>query len=160
MAGGRGGHKEWSYFCVCAPDLDVLINFSLMDRLSGDQYCDIEIPRVTLLTRLKDGEWNGDVEQHQPSDVTVNGGQTDLAIAGNKLHFSGDHYVIDARVARSRIVVALRFEPMIKPAVASSVRLSSSGAMRWLVIRRRVFPLLVVAMPKLRQRTGFSTMTR
>jgi hypothetical protein len=116
----------------------MLVNFSLMDDRTGADREALEVPRVVLLARVGEAPWRGGVEQFQSTQVKVVGGSPDLAIAGNKHVFERGCYRIAARSDGAQLAVDLRLRPLSAPALASSVRLSPAGPMRWLVVPRLV----------------------
>src|SRR5688500_13746065 len=64
-SGDSALHKEWGHFCAATPELDVIINFSLMEHA----WCGgAEIPRVTMIVRHDRDVWEGDVVQYAPED--------------------------------------------------------------------------------------------
>ena len=66
-ARGPLGHKEWMHFSVLSPDVDLLINFSLVDDRHRR-----EVPSLVFLVRPRGGPWNGWIER--PSLARVSGG--------------------------------------------------------------------------------------
>jgi hypothetical protein len=102
---------------VFGHNLEVLVNFSLMDRL-GERTRALDVARIALLV-CEDGRWDGDVEEFRADDVDARSGS------------------VAARFGRN-LRVALQARPSVAPAIASSVRLSAQGAMRWLVVPRLV----------------------
>jgi hypothetical protein len=134
--GGRPGHKEWTYFCVFGHNLEVLVNFSLMDRL-GERTRALDVARIALLV-CEDGRWDGDVEEFRADDVVARSGSVAARFGRNVLGFSEGAYHLDVDLPRRNLRVALQARPSVAPAIASSVRLSAQGAMRWLVVPRLV----------------------
>lgn len=131
-------HKEWSHFCASTPELDVIINFSLMEHAWGGDADLREIPRVTLMVRHDRGAWEGDVVQFAPEDAKVCQAQTDIEIGGNAIRLADAAYHVRAGAKSGPVNADLRFCPVARPAFASSVRLSGRERMRWLVVPRLV----------------------
>jgi hypothetical protein len=132
---GDIGHKEWSHFCAFAPDLSVIVNFSLMEWVSPSDRGRQEIPRVVMIIR-RDGIWRGDLVQFSAEDAQIGERQTDLTIGDNRIEFTDGSYHVDAAVESDALSARLRFYPLTRPAIASSVRLSAGKRMRWLVVPR------------------------
>jgi hypothetical protein len=129
------GHKEWSHFCVLAPDLTVIVNFSLMDRTSPSDRQVSEVPRVVLILR-REGVWDGDLVQFAPEEARIGNRPTDLTIGTNRIEFADGCYHVDVAPNSDGLGAELRFWPLARPAIASSVRLSAGERMRWLVVPR------------------------
>lgn len=131
---GRSGYKEWSYFCVLGRDVDVLVNFSLMDRRGAASAK--TIPRLTLLARTPSADWDGDIEQFAEGQVEFAPGHSDIRMDRSWLRILHGRYHIDAELDTRPLAVSLQLTPRVRPAIASSVRLSRDGGMRWLVVPR------------------------
>jgi len=134
--GGRAGHKEWSYFCVLAPELDLLVNFSLMDAANPRGAPRLDVPRLVVLARSRRDGWDGDIEHFATEDVDVRAGGTDARFGGNGVQFVEGAYRLELALAARPIEASLTLRPLIRPAVATSVRLAGGGPMRWLVVPR------------------------
>jgi hypothetical protein len=133
----RVGHKEWSYFCVFAPNLDLLINFSLMDsherRPTGS-----DAARVLVAVCENGDRWDGDVDEFDPEQIDVAAGETFARFGPNRLALARGQYHLTAKLRRRRVAASLTLQPLAEPAIANSVRLSARGGMRWLVVPRLV----------------------
>jgi hypothetical protein len=136
LRGGRAGHKEWSYFCVFARDLELLANFSLMDDSRAAQKGGPEAARVVLLACEGGRHWDGDVDQCTAAELRAAAGTGNARFGASSITFSDGCYHLDARLRNRRVSARLRLRPLVAPAIASSVRLSTNGAMRWLVVPR------------------------
>jgi hypothetical protein len=135
-------HKEWSHFCAATPELDVIINFSLMEHV----WCGgAEIPRVTMIVRHDRNVWEGDVVQYAPGEAIIGQAQTNIDIGGNAIRFADPAYHVKAAIESGALRADLRFRPVARPALASSVRLSGRQRMRWLVVPRLVAEGEIVA---------------
>ncbi len=115
------GHKEWSHFCALAPDLTVIVNFSLMDCTSPSDRQVSEVPRVVLILR-REGVWDGDLVQFAPEDARIGDRPTDLIIGTNRIEFADGCYHVDVAPNSDGLGAELRFWPLARPAIASSVR--------------------------------------
>jgi hypothetical protein len=134
--GGAGGHKEWWHFCVYAPGVDVLVNFSLVDDVRPGCDPGREFARVVVLVRER--EWDGDVEVFEASEVEAAGGGLHMRFGGNRVSFEGGRYVIEVRLGRRPIAVSLVLEPRCVPSLANNIRLDPGPPINWLVLPRMV----------------------
>ena len=80
--------------------------------------------------------WDGDVEQFAADSVDARAGGTDAQFGTNSLRFEDGRYRLELGLDRRPITASLSLTPLTHPAVASSVRLSGGGPMRWLVVPR------------------------
>jgi hypothetical protein len=133
---GEPGHKEWSHFCAFTPQLSTVVNFSLMEQTRSSDRRVSEIPRVVIMVNRSDGIWDGDIAQFPVGSAHTGERRTDLIIGDNSLQFADGAYHIDASADSGSIAARLRFYPLARPAIASSVRLSANERMRWLVVPR------------------------
>lgn len=132
--GGPGRHKEWLHFVVFAPEVELLVNFSLCDDTRETAAPGAELPRLVLLVR--DREWDGDVDSFTMDEVHVRGGRIDLAFAHNRLHFDGSHFEISARLAERPVSLELRLTPVTMPACVPSLSMLDGPPLRWVVVPR------------------------
>jgi len=129
-AGGAPGHKEWMHFCVLAPDVEVLLNLSLMDERGPT----VEVPRVTLLARCRDRRWEGGVERCE--HVEVRGGGIRARFDRSSVEFERGAFQVEAQLRDKPLGVSLNLEPLAQPALTSSIELGAGGTMKWLVVPR------------------------
>ena len=132
--GNVGGYKEWSHFCAFSDEISIIVNLSLMDH---SQYRDgsvQQIPRVVILVKTSGGYWEGDIVQLPSSSVEMGPQQTDIRIGESSLRFVDGAYHVTVHC--DALAAQLRFCPLARPAVASSVRLDRNDRMRWLVVPR------------------------
>lgn len=132
--GGPGGHKEWWHFCVYAPGLDVLVNFSLVDDVREGAPAGQEFARVVVLVR--DREWDGDVELFETERVEVVGGGLFMRFGDNRVSFDGERYVIEVKLRHRPIDISLRLEPRCVPSLANNIRLDPGPPINWMVLPR------------------------
>ena len=62
--GGEGCHKEWLHFVIHTAELDLLVNFSLVDDVRPEAAPGTEFPRTVVLVRdatQPDAGWDGDI---------------------------------------------------------------------------------------------------
>ncbi len=134
--GGAAGHKEWWHFCVYAPGLDVLVNFSLVDDVRAGAPGGQEFARVVVLVR--DHQWDGDVELFEPAEVEVAGGGLHMGFGGNRVAFEDDRYVIEVKLRHRPIAISLRLEPGCVPSLAHNIVLDPGPPINWMVLPRMV----------------------
>jgi len=133
-AGGDPGHNEWTHFCVLSDELDLLVNFSLMDHRQVAAAVPIEVPRLTVLARARG--WHGDVDRFEADEVDIRGGVIELAMGANSLRFESGAYRLNARLRSGAVAMELEFVPTSMPGYSTSVRLSARGPMKWVVVPR------------------------
>src|SRR5262249_8830207 len=88
----RSGHKEWLHFCVLAPDVELLVNFSLTDPAGTEGAS----PRARLSLLVRQEEWDGDVDTFVEHDLHAPPGRIDLRFGRNTLRFDKGAYRIEA----------------------------------------------------------------
>ena len=129
-------HKEWSHFCAFSDEISIIVNFSLMEQIQSGNDSVHEMPRVLIMFKSREGEWEGDVIQLPSSGVKMGARPTDVTIGESALRFADGAYHVS--VVSDALAAEIRFFPLERPAVASSVRLCGSERMRWLVVPRLV----------------------
>ncbi|MDB4932434.1 MAG: hypothetical protein JWM10_4918 [Myxococcaceae bacterium] len=134
--GGDGGHKEWWHFCVYAPGVDVLVNFSLVDDVRPG--CDPAREFARLVVLVREREWDGDVEVFESAEVEAAGGGLHMRFGDNRVAFEGGRYVIEVRLQRRPIAVSLVLAPRCVPSLANNIRLDPGPPINWLVLPRMV----------------------
>ena len=137
-AGGAWGHKEWSYFCVLAEDVELIVNLSIMDQpgLPGGRAGRAEEARVAVLARTGEGLWEGDVETCDSVDVMLRAGRIDTRMGRTALAFVDGAYHLDAAIAGGSVEASLVLRPAARPALTRSVPLGPYEPMHWLVVPR------------------------
>jgi hypothetical protein len=137
-AGGAAGHKEWSYFCVLAHDVDVIVNLSIMDRppLERGAPGRAEEARVALLARTHEGIWHGDVEACAPETVVLQAGRVGVRLGRSQLSLTEGAYRLDAHVGSGPVTTSLVLRPTARPGLTRSVPLGPDEPMHWLVVPR------------------------
>lgn len=134
--GGRAGHKEWSHFFVFGPGIDLLINFNLSESGHAAAAGMPETARVLAIARLTGNRWAGGIATFEPHEVDVSAGRLDAAFGSNYISFEDGCYKVGLLLPQKRLSAEITMQPQVRPAIASSVRLSDGGAMRWLVVPR------------------------
>jgi hypothetical protein len=132
--GGPGGHKEWLHFCLVAPDVDLLVNFSLSDDVRAGHPAGAEHARLTVLVR--DGAWDGDVETFAAHDVRVRGGRIDLAFGRNVCRFADGRYHLSIALRDRPVAIDAVLEPRTLPALAPNIPLTDGPPLHWAVVPR------------------------
>lgn len=130
------GYKEWSHFCALGDEVSVIINFSLTENIAGVDESVGERPRVVMMLRTQGGAWEGDVIELPSSAIKIGPQPTDIAIGDSSIQFANGAYEVN--INSDALTAQIRFCPVVRPAVARSVRLSGNERMRWLVVPRLV----------------------
>lgn len=140
--GGEGFHKEWWHFVVHTPELDLLVNFSLVDDVRPEAEPGAELPRTVVLVRdASQGArgWDGDIELFDPEECHVVGGGIDARFGANHVRFADDHYDIGIRMRRRPIALDLRLRPLTFPALSNNITLElADRPINWMVLPRLV----------------------
>ena len=135
---GRAGYKEWSHFCAFDEQLSIILNFSVIGLTASEDIRERHTPHVVMIVRQPDGVWEGDIEVFSSRDLRFGNRGTDIEIGTNRATFADGLYQVEVKVQSDALNARLRFHPIARPAVASSVRLSAQERMRWLVVPRLV----------------------
>lgn len=132
--GGTGGHKEWLHFCVLAPGLDLLVNFSLSDDVRAGAPRGAEHARLTVL--VHDREWDGDVDTFAADEVRVAAGRIDLAFGDATCRFRDGAYRVCARLRERPVALEFAARPATLPALAPNIPLTDGPPLHWVVVPR------------------------
>jgi hypothetical protein len=132
--GGPRGHKEWHHFCILAPHVDLLVNFSLAEDVGSGARDRTELPRLTVLVR--DASWDGDVDVFDPQDIHVAGGQIDTHFGRNRLQFHDGAYRISFALQDRPISGELALRPLTFPALAPNIPLPEGPPLHWVIVPR------------------------
>lgn len=134
--GGPGDHKEWLHFVVHAGELDLLVNFSLVDDVRPGAPPGAEFPRLVVLTRTRGG-WDGDIERFEPDEVEVVGGAVDMRYGANHVRFAEGAFQLRVALRRRPIELSLRLVPQVLPAHFNNIRLvMEDRPIHWIVLPR------------------------
>jgi hypothetical protein len=138
--GGEGFHKEWLHFVVHTPELDVLVNFSLVDDIRPEAAPGAEFPRTVVLVRdatQPDAGWDGDIELFEPEECHVVGGGIAARFGANSVRFADGEYEISIRMRRRPIALDVRLRPLTFPALSNSISLElDDRPINWMVLPR------------------------
>jgi len=116
-------HREWLHFVVHGGAIDIVLNLSVVVRRDrGDR-----VGNVLLLTRDRDGRWEGDVDEVPSGRVHVGSGRLRLEIGEASLRFDG-RFHIRAACRRRPLSVDLVLEPRAFPYLVHN-----AGDVQWLV---------------------------
>ncbi len=134
--GGRGAHKEWLHFCVYAGDVDVLVNFSVLDDLRPDAGR-AELARTTLLVRTGSA-WTGEVQSLAAADVKLEAGRIAARLGRNGVRFADGVYTLTARGSDTPLAVDVTLRPVTMPSIVNNVQVGDGPPINWLVVPRLV----------------------
>lgn len=132
--GGPGGHKEWLHFCVYGPEIDALINFSIVDDVSAAARPGGELARMTVLVRT-DG-WDGAVELYDDDEAYCAGGHIYARLGPNRVEFVDGVYRISVSLRSRPVTMQLELAPLTMPSLAHNVQFTRVSTINWLVIPR------------------------
>lgn len=138
--GGEGSHKEWLHFVVHTAELDLLVNFSLVDDVRPEAAPGAEFPRTVVLVRdatRGDGGWDGDIELFDLDECRVAGGGIDVRFGANHARFANGQYEIGVRMRRRPITIDVRLRPLTFPALSNNISLELvDRPINWMVLPR------------------------
>lgn len=135
--GGTAGYKEWYHFAVRGPELDLLVNFSLVDDLTRRARRGGELARITCLARTEQG-WLGDVQDCPVHRVRASGGRVELEFGADRVAFDGKDYHIRAALRNCPIALDLKLRPEAFPSEANNVDVEDGPCINWTVVPRLV----------------------
>lgn len=135
--GGPSGHKEWQHFLVHALDVDILLNFNLVDDRWADEHQDGEVHRLIFLVRHA-GAWRGGIERYDRSDVALRTGAIDARFGDSTLAFADGQYRASIRLRDDPISADLTFEPLALPLSVQSQPLGPGRSMSYVAVPRLV----------------------
>ena len=123
------GFKEWFHFCVRLSDGHLIVNFSLLDRVSGRRAWTDAF--VTVLSSWP--TWRGFVRRFPLEEVRARHGEIDLQFGGNRLCYRAGTFtlaVVDRRLRLSAVLV-----PQARPTL-SHLGLGAASALDWVIVPR------------------------
>lgn len=132
--GGPVGHKEWMHFCVFGrtrddTEVDVLLNFSLVDGVQTIGYAGVEVARLLALVRIGN-QWHGGVTRYQVDAVTVAAGSSDFEFGESRVALTDSGY--DVKAELEDLKIHCLFAPQMSPWLTPSAAMRP-GYVRWLV---------------------------
>ena len=134
QVGRKREHREWLHFCVRAPEVDVIVNFSLLDDPFPSPNADRE--RGYVMTLVHDGSWSGSMAAVASDVLDVRRGRIDAGFAGDRVEFAGDAFHIATRSAELDLAVNLVLSPLVLPAIAHNVPIPGGARTSWLALPR------------------------
>jgi hypothetical protein len=135
-APGVPGYKEWTYFCVASPDVDLLLTFGWTERVLSRAKRTEPIGRIIALVRERDGSWHGDADEIPNQDVDVAHGRIDVTMGRSRVRFREGCYEVDASLTSGDVEARIILQPLALPTLGTSVRLGACEPMRWVVVPR------------------------
>jgi len=126
-------YKEWFHFCVIGPQVEAVINFSILrDNRHG-------VPpgsrQARLILLVHDGGWDGEVVEFHPRDVHINPGRIDLQFGHQYLTYQKGIFHLSLSLENRPITLDLRIEPLTYPLLRSKATIGE-GTIDWLVVPR------------------------
>jgi hypothetical protein len=138
--GGDGFHKEWLHFVVHTAQLDLLVNFSLVDDVRPEAAPGAEFARTVVLVRdatRADAGWDGDIELFDAEECQVESGGIGAQFGANAVRFVDDRYHIRVRMRRRPITLDLQLRPLTFPALSNNINLElEDRPINWMVLPR------------------------
>jgi hypothetical protein len=125
-------HKEWLHFCVFAPGLDLLVNFSVVDEADAPP---VEVGRLTLLVRTGD-RWEGEVLTYPADQLDARRGEVGLRLGPHAVWLEDGAYRMTVRSARLQL--DLRLTPLALPSIVNNVATGDGPPIHWLVLPRNL----------------------
>jgi hypothetical protein len=133
-AGGRPEHyKEWHHFCVIGPEVEAVINFSVLGDNRPAAAPGARQARVILLAR--DRGWQGEVLEIPWQAAQVNPGRIDLRFGQQRLAFENGEFHLSVALENQPVTADLRIRPLTYPLLRSRAPIGH-GAIDWLVVPR------------------------
>jgi hypothetical protein len=131
--GGPGEYKEWQHFLVHAPDLQLVVNFNLIDDRWGDS--GEEAARLIVLARAG-GQSLGEVVRFASTDVEVPVGGLDARFGTNAMRFVDGSYRLTLDLPNQALRGELTLVPITMPAIANNQPLAPGRVLSWLFVPR------------------------
>jgi hypothetical protein len=129
-------HKEWHHFLVCAPELLLLVNFSLSEEPRPDGRGERTVGRLKVLVR--GASWDGDIDVFEAHELRAQAGRIDVAFGPHAIRFDGDRYRLSLALREHAIAVDLTLAPAAAPLLIQHVRLAVGKPLSWVMVPRLV----------------------
>jgi hypothetical protein len=126
-------YKEWHHFCILGPDVQAVVNFSLLGDNRPSAAPGARQARLTLLVHA--AGWDGDVVEIPARDVELNPGRIDLRFGHNRLLFKDGVFRISAALQERPLTLDLALRPVTFPLLRNATTLGA-GTIDWLVVPR------------------------
>jgi len=127
--GGRAGHKEWLHFAVRCGDLDLLLNYSLVDDTRPEAALGAERARTIAIARVG-GCWTGGLDEETDA-VQATGGTLAMTLGPNRVWLEGGHLHLRADVRDADISATLRMRPVATPLAMVNGRFPDQTVCNW-----------------------------
>jgi hypothetical protein len=125
--------KEWHHFCVLAPDVDLIVNFSL----SADTRLQQQVGRIVLLVRERSTDaWDGDIDSSPRGDVQARRGEIPMRIGSSTLGWGPGGYELSVVLQERPITARLSLLPRTLPLLARADAVMGEGRLSWLLVPR------------------------
>jgi hypothetical protein len=128
------GHKEWMHFCASTAELDVFVNFSIVDDLRLGAPRDAEIARLVCAVRGED--WDGDVDEFGVESVRAQPGQMNMRVGPSGVYFCDGVYRVVAKLERRPIELDLVFRPTTIATQINNIALGDGPPLKWFLVPR------------------------
>lgn len=126
------GHKEWLHFCIYGDDVDLLLNFSVVDDLRPGGGG--ELARLTLLAGR--GRWDGDLISYDAGQWTTGVGEVSAEFPGGFVMYRGGRYFLQAELPDGSLSTRLYLEPVTMPSLVNNVQVGDGPPIHWMVAPR------------------------
>lgn len=124
-------HKEWHHFCVVHPDIQAIVNLSLMRDIRNEAGW-----TARLIALVKEGfGWDGDVDTIPSRDVRARRGKIDLAFGHNSLLFQDGRFYLSLALENRPITMQLQIRPASYPLMRRNTNIAG-GKINWVVVPR------------------------
>lgn len=130
-------HKEWQHFIVHGEDLQLIVNFNLLDDLWSESRKGEVARLIVLLAERQPGgsrAWRGDVQSFEPSEIEVDAGGIEARFGRNAMRFSGGAYQLSLDVEGLRGEIEL--VPMVEAEKIANLPLTPGRPIHWVVVPR------------------------
>ncbi len=129
------GFKEWHHFYIFGAEVDLLVNFSVMNGVQFEPDRGAMIPRLAILARTPSG-WRGGLERFEADQVHLTQGRIEATFGGNEMRFDDGAYTLRIGDNRAGVSARIDLQPVTGPSLTEPIQLGSAGSMRWLVLSR------------------------
>lgn len=129
-------HKEWLHFAVHGPEVDAVVNFSVVTR-DPTSARDRDAARVGRLAVLVHTDrWQGNIERCADTALAVRRNGTRLVLGEGRLELRNGRFFLEATLARTGLALGLELEPITSPVQIRDFALDGGPPMSWLVVPR------------------------
>src|SRR5690606_32830349 len=134
--GAATPHKEWLHFAVHAPDVDVVVNFSIVSSGPGTRrgQGSARVGRVAILVHTD--RWQGGLERCPDAALAVRDAGTRLLLGESRLELRDGRFFLEATLASGELSASLELEPITRPVQIQNFALENGPPMSWLVVPR------------------------